>query len=151
MANAMVSTVRPKAKATPRKPMPNCGKAADSTALPQPPRTSQKVPKNSAAARFDSGMDAAPLLLDDYRLTLFEFYLLSDGRQGARPCEQRQYYESFLDEFHKPMSPFRGCAKSSLRVFNRLAHPARSGKRRAARREARGGGTRRLGGGAPTA
>jgi hypothetical protein len=32
------------------------GKAAARTALPQPPKTSQKVPKNSAAARFESGI-----------------------------------------------------------------------------------------------
>src|ERR1019366_8977790 len=38
-----------------------CGKAAATTALPQPPRTSQKVPMNSAAARFDSGMVTSPL------------------------------------------------------------------------------------------
>jgi hypothetical protein len=31
--------------------MPTSGKAAEMTALPQPPRTSQKVPKNSAAER----------------------------------------------------------------------------------------------------
>src|ERR1700684_2191047 len=45
----MVRTVRPKARATPAKAMPRCGKPAASTALPQPPKTSQKVPKNSAA------------------------------------------------------------------------------------------------------
>src|SRR5271169_4401075 len=33
--------------------MPSCGKAAASTALPQPPNTSQKVPKNSAASFRD--------------------------------------------------------------------------------------------------
>src|SRR5258708_14375502 len=33
--------------------MPSCGKAAASTALPQPPKTSQKVPKNSAASFRD--------------------------------------------------------------------------------------------------
>jgi len=53
MAKAMVSTVRPKARATPTKPMPRLGNAAAKTALPQPPKTSQKVPKNSAAARFE--------------------------------------------------------------------------------------------------
>ena len=37
-------TVRPKAKATPSRPMPTLGKAAARTALPQPPRTSQNVP-----------------------------------------------------------------------------------------------------------
>ncbi|CUX32870.1 hypothetical protein AGR7C_Cc260218 [Agrobacterium deltaense Zutra 3/1] len=43
----MVRTVRPKAKATPRKPMPSSGKPAAKTALPHPPNTSQKVPRNS--------------------------------------------------------------------------------------------------------
>lgn len=33
---------------TPRRPMPTCGNAAANTALPQPPSTSQNVPRNSA-------------------------------------------------------------------------------------------------------
>src|ERR1700730_3355903 len=49
----MVRTVSPNAKATPTNPMPSCGKAAASTALPQPPNTSQKVPKNSAVSLRD--------------------------------------------------------------------------------------------------
>src|SRR5512140_1103818 len=52
----MVSTVNPKANATPNSPMPTCGKAAASTALPHPPSTSQNVPTNSAATRFERGM-----------------------------------------------------------------------------------------------
>src|SRR5690348_9783449 len=48
----MVSTVKPKASATPTKPMPRLGKAAASTALPQPPSTSQNVPMNSAPSAF---------------------------------------------------------------------------------------------------
>src|SRR5258705_10127182 len=47
----MVSTVSPKAKLTPRNPMPSDGKFAASTALPQPANVSQKVPKNSAPRR----------------------------------------------------------------------------------------------------
>src|SRR5579884_564411 len=47
----MVSNVRPKANATPRKPIPNSGKAAEIKAAPQPPKTSQKVPRNSAMER----------------------------------------------------------------------------------------------------
>ena len=47
-AKAMVSTVSPNASETPSRPMPTFGNAAASTALPQPPKTSQKVPKNSA-------------------------------------------------------------------------------------------------------
>src|SRR5271169_2775059 len=56
MANAMVSTVSPKARATPTNPMPTVGKPAASTAAPHPPNTSQNVPKNSAAARLPIGM-----------------------------------------------------------------------------------------------
>ena len=41
-------TGSPKATDTPVKPMPSVGKPAASRALPQPPKTSQKVPKNSA-------------------------------------------------------------------------------------------------------
>src|SRR5580693_3102171 len=47
----MVKTVSPKAQATPRKPMPVLGKPAASTAAPQPPKTSQNVPINSAIER----------------------------------------------------------------------------------------------------
>src|SRR6188768_3248074 len=47
----MVSTVNPKAKLTPRNPMPSDGKPAASTALPQPANVSQKVPNNSAPRR----------------------------------------------------------------------------------------------------
>src|SRR5579862_4399032 len=56
MAKAMVSTVSPKARATPAKPIPRPGKAAASTALPQPPKTSQDVPMNSAKSLFERGM-----------------------------------------------------------------------------------------------
>ncbi len=52
-------TVRPKAKETPSSPMPTWGKAAERTALPQPPRVSQKVPRNSADARLTRDMDAS--------------------------------------------------------------------------------------------
>jgi hypothetical protein len=47
-AKAIVSTVRPNASATPAKPIPSSGKPAAKIALPQPPKTSQNVPKNSA-------------------------------------------------------------------------------------------------------
>src|SRR6185436_12452700 len=49
-AYAPDSTVRPKANDTPSSPIPTSGKAAASTALPQPPRTSQNVPMNSAVS-----------------------------------------------------------------------------------------------------
>src|SRR5690606_38833920 len=48
----MVNSVRPKAKATPAKPMPNSGYAAAKIALPHPPNTSQKVPNSSAVQRL---------------------------------------------------------------------------------------------------
>src|SRR5262245_28665620 len=56
----MVSTVRPKANETPRRPIPTLGKAAASTALPQPPKTSQNVPRNSAAALLVSDIGVSP-------------------------------------------------------------------------------------------
>src|SRR3954447_24449620 len=48
MAKAIVSTGRPKANETPRSPIPTSGKAAASTAEPQPPKVSQNVPIASA-------------------------------------------------------------------------------------------------------
>src|SRR5688572_21323841 len=44
----MVSTLRPKASETPRRPMPTSGKPAAMTALPHPAKVSQKVPIASA-------------------------------------------------------------------------------------------------------
>jgi MFS family permease len=56
-ALAMVISVRPKASATPSRPMPSWTPSqvrnlAAMTALPQPPSTSQKVPMNSAPSFF---------------------------------------------------------------------------------------------------
>src|SRR5881394_3988939 len=48
MAYAIVSTVKPNANDTPSRPIPTLGKEAASTALPQPPNTSQNVPIDSA-------------------------------------------------------------------------------------------------------
>src|ERR1039457_661644 len=56
IANAIVRTVRPNARATPRYPIPTFGMPAARTALPQPPKTSQKVPMNSAMALFAKGI-----------------------------------------------------------------------------------------------
>src|ERR1700731_2874622 len=53
IAYAMVSSVSPKAKATPVKPIPSLEKPAASTALPHPTKTSQNVPMNSAPTRRD--------------------------------------------------------------------------------------------------
>jgi hypothetical protein len=44
--------VSPNAKATPSSPIPTPGNAAAITALPHPPKTSQKVPSNSAEQRL---------------------------------------------------------------------------------------------------
>ncbi len=50
-----VSTVSPNASETPRKPIPTDNPSdmnfAANTALPQPPKTNQNVPMNSAASR----------------------------------------------------------------------------------------------------
>src|ERR1035438_2618640 len=53
MANAIVSTVSPKASATPTKPIPTVGKPAAKMAAPQPPKTSQNVPNISATERLN--------------------------------------------------------------------------------------------------
>jgi hypothetical protein len=50
-AYAVVRTDSPKAKDTPKNPIPRLGNAAASTAAPQPPKVSQNVPKNSAVVR----------------------------------------------------------------------------------------------------
>src|SRR5215472_11645400 len=55
-AYAIVSIAKPNARATPRRPTPRSGNAADRTAVPQPPNTSQKVPRNSAAALLVRGI-----------------------------------------------------------------------------------------------
>lgn len=49
-------TVSTNAKDTPSKPMPTCGKAGASTALPHPPNTNQNVPMLSASNRFVLGI-----------------------------------------------------------------------------------------------
>src|SRR5215211_2599016 len=59
----MVSTERPKANDTPSRPMPTSGKAAANTALPQPPRTNQRVPRNSAVILCESENSSIALLL----------------------------------------------------------------------------------------
>ena len=46
--------------ATPTNPIPTVGKPAARTAAPHPPKTSQNVPKNSAAARLPIGTFEPP-------------------------------------------------------------------------------------------
>src|ERR1700731_4321311 len=81
--------------------MPSCGKAAASTALPQPPNTSKKVPKNSATSFRDinpsytinlkSGIlvdfHAGQTATSQSTLQIFKI----DGRlRHRRPCGWRQ-------------------------------------------------------------
>ncbi len=69
-AYAIVKTVKPKARATPTNPIPRWGNPAASTAAPQPPNTSQNVPKNSATTRRDISIPIGCLLrsgLEDRR------------------------------------------------------------------------------------
>src|SRR3954447_18796799 len=63
----MVRTVKPKARETPTKPMPRFGNPAARTAAPQPPNTSQKVPKTSAAIHRDISMISPHPLLEATR------------------------------------------------------------------------------------
>jgi hypothetical protein len=64
----MVSSVSPKAKPTPVKPIPNLEKPAASTALLHPMKTSQNVPMNSAPTRRDRLISQRLLLKVDYRI-----------------------------------------------------------------------------------
>src|SRR5579872_740935 len=92
IANAMVKTVSPKAKATPAKPMPTAGKPAAITAEPHPPKTSQNVPKNSAAARLLMGISTS--VDSDLQSRLFQPELTEGQSVAARPesvnCNQKQ-------------------------------------------------------------
>src|SRR5690349_5345175 len=67
-AYAITSTLRPKANATPSRPMPTVGKAAARTAAPQPVNTRAKVPTNSAPSRRPVvGVLAVPGIGDSLR------------------------------------------------------------------------------------
>jgi hypothetical protein len=57
---------------SPSKPIPTCGNAAASTALPHPPKTSQNVPKNSATARFDRHAQPSRTEFERIALNLYE-------------------------------------------------------------------------------
>src|ERR1043166_7323529 len=86
MAKAIVSTVNPKAKATPTKPIPRLGNAAARTALPHPPNTNQKVPKNSAKQRFPRLMVRLHLRADKF-YTCFKSNMAGRGLDFAlRQC-----------------------------------------------------------------
>src|SRR5688572_27606248 len=60
--------------------MPTFGNAAERTALPQPPKTSQNVPNISAAARFPIGI----VVSSDVLVQTFE---CSSNRRDARGYE----------------------------------------------------------------
>jgi hypothetical protein len=62
IAKAIVNKVKPNAKETPTSPMPTSGNLAAKTALPQPPKTSQKVPMSSANMRFPKGIESSLIL-----------------------------------------------------------------------------------------
>src|SRR6476659_5551151 len=67
----MVRTVRPNARLTPKKPMPRAGKPAASTALPQPAKVNQNVPKNSAPRRRGISIESPPsAFFDTARIAL---------------------------------------------------------------------------------
>jgi hypothetical protein len=63
MAYAIVNTAKQNANNTPTRPMPTSRNVAASTALPQPPRTNQNVPMNSAASFFDIAMTPTLFLM----------------------------------------------------------------------------------------
>src|SRR5690349_10178325 len=82
-AYAIVSTDKPKANETPSSPMPTAGNAAASTALPQPPSTSQSVPKNSAVSFCESEYSFIVLFLSRSRVR-------GDSAKGAEYESQGQ-------------------------------------------------------------
>src|SRR5471030_1504554 len=71
-AYAMVRTVSPKARETPRRPMPTLGNAAASTALPHPPKTSHPVPMNSAVSRLRIPISGDSITVHSRQCTLAE-------------------------------------------------------------------------------
>src|SRR5262245_43665440 len=91
---AIVSTVKPKAKATPRNPIPRFGNAAASTALPQPPNTNQKVPMSSASARFAIGMSAS-----------FRSGCSAPADRALDRLDQRHLVEGLRQVLHRPTPP----------------------------------------------
>src|SRR5580704_17688267 len=99
----MVKTVSPKAQATPRKPMPVLGKPAASTAAPQPPKTSQNVPTNSAIARVPK----------DIVRILLEQILLEIVYQGLR------WYQENAPEDKKGPAPADGGRSGAGRLARR--------------------------------
>src|ERR1700730_6654333 len=101
----MVTTVRPKASATPTRPMPISGNFAAKTALPQPPKTSQNVPMNSAPSFFDNGMAEPPIDLRAMRKrqpannsSRFCHRMLTDLLPARVAVQQRQHDQRDYDD-----------------------------------------------------
>jgi hypothetical protein len=101
-----VTTVNPKAKNTPTKPIPTSGKAAVTTALPQPARVSQKVHRRPDHRRDRRGGAAPGHSLGD-KLTVTHpipsvIHRASFARglvptsSCAQPCHQRRILKRVL-------------------------------------------------------
>src|ERR1700684_1598254 len=121
----MVSTVSPNANATPINPMPSSGKPAASTALPQPPKTSQKVPKNSAASFRDI----------DLSFTIHPKFLSASPRISitGKPC--RPPFDTRLNRRDRHRINVRECMAAShtcptpqhFERDGRCSHPPQDG------------------------
>src|SRR5262245_25247594 len=94
----MVSTVSPKAKLTPRNPMPSVGKPAASTALPQPANVSQKVPKNSAPRRRGIYMIPSPCFLPVWMIEEVALLTIMFVSEGITKRVRLHRYECHVKE-----------------------------------------------------
>src|SRR6187399_985869 len=106
----MVTTVRPNASETPTRPIPTSGNFAASTALPQPPNTSQNVPNNSAAERLRMGMSIS-LDCSSQAGTLCKLYIRVNRPKGPLDGQiwpSRAFPGAYLgpDERRRGASPF---------------------------------------------
>src|SRR6266403_3260039 len=104
----MVSTVSPKAKLTPRNPMPSDGKFAASTALPQPANVSQKVPKNSAPRRRHIIIHPP---LSGYLLSHF---FMSELGQNLKSSRRTYVFRFALKNGHRRLQPVQEVASLDL-------------------------------------
>src|SRR5690349_8156117 len=83
--------------------MPTSGNAAASTALPQPPKTSQKVPSNSATARLTTDMSIPPVFLNMVAMGngIERASLRPPSREGHRP-KLRTRFKVRMPANHSP-------------------------------------------------
>src|SRR4051794_40479939 len=125
----MVSTVKPNANATPRKPIPRPGKPAASTAAPQPPSTSQNVPKNSATTRLEISLsiDVLPKLTKQILL--------------VEKSEYNLHGNEISDPIHRPDTA-SGCPGSPVAGRSRRQPKSHTSAMRCRHRYARGDATR---------